>query len=129
MRGYFLLDPLKRVAKNETVNKMLLCNLLQPHTSRALSKESELPANTSQPISITGHLVSGGHVLGSRAALLLASEATPCTKQQETEHPIIHQSLFSNLSLRFWQNNIETWQNGSSAEQGLNIPGLTGQPV
>lgn len=90
MRGYFLLDPLKRVAKNETVNKMLLCNLLQPHTTRALSKESELPANTSQPISITGYLVSGGHVLGSRAALFLASEATLCTKQQETEHLIIH---------------------------------------
>ncbi|XP_045880838.1 breakpoint cluster region protein isoform X1 [Meles meles] len=52
----FLLDHLKRVAEKETVNKMSLHNLATvfgPTLLRPSEKESKLPANPSQPISMT----------------------------------------------------------------------------
>nr|XP_058896077.1 breakpoint cluster region protein isoform X3 [Kogia breviceps] len=52
----FLLDHLKRVAEKETVNKMSLHNLATvfgPTLLRPSDKESKLPANPSQPISMT----------------------------------------------------------------------------
>uniref|UniRef100_A0A8C6HGB6 Breakpoint cluster region protein n=1 Tax=Mus spicilegus TaxID=10103 RepID=A0A8C6HGB6_MUSSI len=52
----FLLDHLKRVAEKETVNKMSLHNLATvfgPTLLRPSEKESKLPANPSQPITMT----------------------------------------------------------------------------
>ncbi|TKC40294.1 hypothetical protein EI555_003932 [Monodon monoceros] len=52
----FLLDHLKRVAEKETVNKMSLHNLATvfgPTLLRPSDKESKLPTNPSQPISMT----------------------------------------------------------------------------
>uniref|UniRef100_A0A452T1C2 BCR activator of RhoGEF and GTPase n=1 Tax=Ursus maritimus TaxID=29073 RepID=A0A452T1C2_URSMA len=52
----FLLDHLKRVAEKETVNKMSLHNLATvfgPTLLRPSEKESKVPANPSQPISMT----------------------------------------------------------------------------
>nr|XP_031530560.1 breakpoint cluster region protein isoform X2 [Vicugna pacos] len=52
----FLLDHLKRVAEKETVNKMSLHNLATvfgPTLLRPSEKESRLPANPSQPVSMT----------------------------------------------------------------------------
>ncbi|TEA23469.1 hypothetical protein DBR06_SOUSAS910148, partial [Sousa chinensis] len=52
----FLLDHLKRVAEKETVNKMSLHNLATvfgPTLLRPSDKESKLPPNPSQPISMT----------------------------------------------------------------------------
>ncbi|KAF6080594.1 BCR activator of RhoGEF and GTPase [Phyllostomus discolor] len=52
----FLLDHLKRVAEKETVNKMSLHNLATvfgPTLLRPSEKESKLPANPGQPISMT----------------------------------------------------------------------------
>ncbi|XP_055969590.1 breakpoint cluster region protein [Sorex fumeus] len=52
----FLLDHLKRVAEKETVNKMSLHNLATvfgPTLLRPSEKESKLPTNPSQPISMT----------------------------------------------------------------------------
>ncbi|XP_012586319.1 PREDICTED: breakpoint cluster region protein [Condylura cristata] len=52
----FLLDHLKRVAEKEAVNKMSLHNLATvfgPTLLRPSEKESKLPANPSQPISMT----------------------------------------------------------------------------
>ncbi|XP_030664731.1 breakpoint cluster region protein-like [Nomascus leucogenys] len=52
----FLLDHLKRVAEKEAVNKMSLCNLAMifgPTLLRPSEKESKLPANPSQPITMT----------------------------------------------------------------------------
>ncbi|XP_066221620.1 breakpoint cluster region protein isoform X1 [Saccopteryx leptura] len=52
----FLLDHLKRVAEKETINKMSLHNLATvfgPTLLRPSEKESKLPANPSQPISMT----------------------------------------------------------------------------
>ncbi|XP_049644876.1 breakpoint cluster region protein [Suncus etruscus] len=52
----FLLDHLKRVAEKETVNKMSLYNLATvfgPTLLRPSEKESKIPANPSQPISMT----------------------------------------------------------------------------
>ncbi|CAH6789810.1 Bcr [Phodopus roborovskii] len=52
----FLLDHLKRVAEKETVNKMSLHNLATvfgPTLLRPSEKESKLPANPNQPITMT----------------------------------------------------------------------------
>lgn len=52
----FLLDHLKRVAEKETVNKMSLHNLATvfgPTLLRPSEKESKLPTNPSQPITMT----------------------------------------------------------------------------
>ncbi|XP_032129808.1 GEM-interacting protein-like [Sapajus apella] len=52
----FLLDHLKRVAEKEAVNKMSLHNLATvfgPTLLRPSEKESKLPANPSQPITMT----------------------------------------------------------------------------
>ncbi|XP_058291160.1 breakpoint cluster region protein-like [Hylobates moloch] len=52
----FLLDHLKRVAEKEAVNKMSLHNLatvFHPTLLRPSEKESKLPANPSQPITMT----------------------------------------------------------------------------
>nr|XP_035162434.2 breakpoint cluster region protein isoform X2 [Callithrix jacchus] len=52
----FLLDHLKRVAEKEAVNKMSLHNLATvfgPTLLRPSEKESKLPANHSQPITMT----------------------------------------------------------------------------
>nr|XP_012604742.2 breakpoint cluster region protein isoform X1 [Microcebus murinus] len=52
----FLLDHLKRVAEKEAVNKMSLHNLATvfgPTLLRPSEKESKLPANSSQPITMT----------------------------------------------------------------------------
>lgn len=66
----FLLDHLKRVAEKETVNKMSLHNLATvfgPTLLRPSEKESKLPANPSQPISMTDswslEVMSQVHVL------------------------------------------------------------------
>ncbi|XP_063579007.1 breakpoint cluster region protein-like [Pongo abelii] len=52
----FLLDHLKRVAEKEAVNKMSLHNLATvfgPTLLQPSKKESKLPANPSQPITMT----------------------------------------------------------------------------
>ncbi|XP_062941940.1 breakpoint cluster region protein [Cynocephalus volans] len=66
----FLLDHLKRVAEKETVNKMSLHNLATvfgPTLLRPSEKESKLPANPSQPITMTDswslEVMSQVHVL------------------------------------------------------------------
>lgn len=118
------------MAENEIVNKMSLQNFVMvssPTLLWDLRKEIKLPA---KPTSLSLLQNSWSLEVMSLVQVLLYSlhlELIPCSTQQETEYLILHQSLKAlvktpNPSPRFRQNSLETWQNGPTAEQELNLP-------
>eukprot|EP00069_Balaena_mysticetus_P013716 bmy_22121T0 len=112
------------------VNKMSLHNLAMvssPTLLWALRKESKLPAKPASPSLLQNSWSLEVMSLVQVLLYFLHLEVIPCSKQQETEYLILHQSLKAlvktpNPSLRFSQNSLETWQNGPTAEQELNLP-------